>query len=58
MTAKRKAQAKGAQVQGAMKETAGRMTGNHRMQAEGRAEKAAGKALDAEEKSRSRMRGH
>lgn len=56
MTAKRKMQAKGAQVIGAMKEVVGRATHNRKLQAEGKAEKSAGHGLDASEKAKDAMR--
>ncbi|MEU5546666.1 CsbD family protein [Streptomyces sioyaensis] len=56
MTAKRKMQAKGAQVIGAMKEVVGRATHNRKLQAEGKAEKSAGHGLDASEKVKDAMR--
>ncbi|MFG2211565.1 CsbD family protein [Streptomyces sp. NPDC048638] len=58
MTAKRTMQAKGAQARGSLKEAAGRATGNRRMQAEGHAEKAAGRSLDTAQKTGHAMRGH
>jgi uncharacterized protein YjbJ (UPF0337 family) len=47
-----KAKAKGEQLKGKSKETAGRMVGNERMTAEGRAEKAKGDAREAKEKGK------
>ncbi|MFG2139205.1 CsbD family protein [Streptomyces sp. NPDC048650] len=58
MTAKRTMQAKGAQARGSLKEAAGRATGNRRMQAEGHAEKSAGRSLDAAQKTKHTLRGH
>lgn len=58
MTAKRKMQAKGAQVIGAMKEVVGRATHNRKLQAEGKAEKSAGHGLDASEKIKDAMHKH
>ncbi|MFI0907879.1 CsbD family protein [Streptomyces sioyaensis] len=56
MTAKRKMQAKGAQVIGAMKEVVGRATHHRKLQAEGKAEKAAGHGLGASEKAKDAVR--
>ncbi|MER0480850.1 CsbD family protein [Streptomyces sp. Edi2] len=56
MTAKRKMQAKGAQVIGAMKEVVGRATHNRKLEAEGKAEKTAGHGLDASEKVKDAVR--
>ncbi|MFJ9471343.1 CsbD family protein [Streptomyces caniferus] len=56
MTAKRKMQAKGAQVIGAMKEVVGRATHNRKLEAEGKAEKSAGHGLDAAEKTKDAVR--
>ncbi|MCZ1009130.1 CsbD family protein [Streptomyces lydicus] len=56
MTAKRKMQAKGAQVIGAMKEVVGRATHNRKLEAEGKAEKTAGHGLDAGEKAKDAVR--
>ncbi|GES33013.1 CsbD family protein [Streptomyces angustmyceticus] len=56
MTAKRKMQAKGAQVIGAMKEVVGRATHNRKLEAEGKAEKHAGQGLDAAEKTKDAVR--
>ncbi|MGK5730552.1 CsbD family protein [Streptomyces sp. URMC 124] len=51
-----KGKAKAKQVKGKLKETAGDVTGNRRMEAEGRAEKVSGKAQDAAEKARKNLR--
>ncbi|MDT0459004.1 CsbD family protein [Streptomyces sp. DSM 41527] len=56
MTAKRKMQAKGAQVIGAMKEVVGRATHNRKLEAEGKAEKTAGHGMDASEKVKDAVR--
>ncbi|MEU9484214.1 CsbD family protein [Streptomyces decoyicus] len=56
MTAKRKMQAKGAQVIGAMKEVVGRATHNRKLEAEGKAEKTAGHGLGASEKIKDAVR--
>ncbi|KOG41601.1 CsbD family protein [Streptomyces decoyicus] len=56
MTAKRKMQAKGAQVIGAVKEVVGRATHNRKLEAEGKAEKTAGHGLDASEKVKDAVR--
>ncbi|MFD8546712.1 CsbD family protein [Streptomyces sp. NPDC059649] len=58
MTAKDTMRAKGAQVIGAMKEVVGKATHNRKLQAEGKAEKAAGHGLDAKEKAAHRLRRH
>ncbi|MGW4855311.1 CsbD family protein [Streptomyces sp. NPDC004288] len=50
MSGEQKAEAKVEQVKGMLKETAGRLTGNERLTAEGRAEQATGDARQAEEK--------
>lgn len=50
MSGEQKAKAKGEQVKGKLKETAGRAVGNERLTAEGRAEKAKGDARQAKEK--------
>ncbi|WP_345647168.1 CsbD family protein [Streptomyces tremellae] len=52
MTDNQKSQAKGEQVKGKSKEAMGRMVGNERMTAEGRAEKAKGDARQAKEKGK------
>lgn len=56
MTAKRKMQAKGAQVIGAMKEVVGKATHNRKLEAEGKAEKTAGHGLDVSEKTKDEVR--
>ncbi|MFF3214484.1 CsbD family protein [Streptomyces sp. NPDC002886] len=50
MSGEQKAEAKGEQAKGKLKETAGRLTGNERLAAEGRAEQAKGDARGAKEK--------
>ncbi|MFJ4320388.1 CsbD family protein [Streptomyces lavendulae] len=50
MSGEQKAEAKGEQVKGKLKETAGRLAGNERLTAEGRAEQATGDAREAKEK--------
>ncbi|MFD8638232.1 CsbD family protein [Streptomyces sp. NPDC059533] len=50
MSGEQKAKAKGEQVQGKLKETAGRLTGNERRAAEGRTDQARGDAREAKEK--------
>ncbi|MFI7175014.1 CsbD family protein [Streptomyces spororaveus] len=50
MSGEQKAEAKGEQAKGKLKETAGRLTGNERMTTEGRAEQATGDARQAKEK--------
>ncbi|MEU5213978.1 CsbD family protein [Streptomyces sp. NPDC020742] len=56
MTAKNTMRAKGAQVIGAMKEVVGKATHNHKLEAEGKAEKTAGKGMDAGEKVKHTLR--
>ncbi|MEU6935054.1 MULTISPECIES: CsbD family protein [unclassified Streptomyces] len=50
MSGEQKAEAKGEQAKGKLKETAGRLTGDERMAEEGRAEQATGDAREAKEK--------
>ncbi|GGZ99933.1 UPF0337 protein [Streptomyces subrutilus] len=50
MSGEQKTGAKVEQAKGKLKETAGRLTGNDRLTAEGRAERAAGDARQAKEK--------
>ncbi|MFB6809476.1 CsbD family protein [Streptomyces sp. NPDC056387] len=50
MSADEKTQAKGEQVKGKAKEAAGRVVGNERLTAEGRADQAKGDAREAKEK--------
>ncbi|MER6218398.1 CsbD family protein [Streptomyces sp. NPDC001272] len=50
MSGEQKAEAKGEQAKGKLKETAGRLTGDERMADEGRAEQATGDAREAKEK--------
>ncbi|WP_406738090.1 CsbD family protein [Streptomyces sp. NBC_00853] len=50
MSGEQKAEAKGEQAKGKLKETAGFLTGNERLTAEGRAEQAKGDAREAKEK--------
>ncbi|MFF9010883.1 CsbD family protein [Streptomyces goshikiensis] len=50
MSGEQKAEAKVEQGKGKLKETAGRLTGNERLTAEGRAEQAKGDARQAKEK--------
>ncbi|MFF4496233.1 CsbD family protein [Streptomyces sp. NPDC001546] len=50
MSGEQKAEAKGEQTKGKLKETAGRLTGDERMADEGRAEQATGDAREAKEK--------
>ncbi|MFI1155103.1 CsbD family protein [Streptomyces sp. NPDC020817] len=52
MSGEQKAEAKGEQAKGKLKETAGRLTGNERLTAEGHAEQAKGDAREAKEKVR------
>ncbi|GHA78275.1 CsbD family protein [Streptomyces termitum] len=52
MSGEQKSKAKGEQIKGKLKEAAGRMTGNERVEAEGRAEQAKGDARDAKEKAK------
>ncbi|MEU9163407.1 CsbD family protein [Streptomyces sp. NPDC048424] len=50
MSSNEKGKAKAEQAKGKLKETAGRMVGNERLTAEGRAEGAKGDAREAKEK--------
>ncbi|MFD3326792.1 CsbD family protein [Streptomyces sp. NPDC058701] len=50
MSGEEKAQAKGEQGKGKVKEAAGRLVGNESLTAEGRAEQAKGDAREAKEK--------
>ncbi|WP_328686199.1 CsbD family protein [Streptomyces sp. NBC_01261] len=50
MSGEQKAEAKTEQAKGKLKETAGRVTGNEDLTAEGRAEQATGDAREAKEK--------
>ncbi|MFI5828535.1 CsbD family protein [Streptomyces sp. NPDC051578] len=50
MSGEQKAEAKGEQAKGKLKETAGRLTGDERMAGEGRAEQTKGDAREAKEK--------
>ncbi|MFD3547293.1 CsbD family protein [Streptomyces sp. NPDC058655] len=50
MSGEEKSQAKGEQVKGKAKEAAGRLVGNERLTAEGRADQAKGDAREAKEK--------
>ncbi|MET9699573.1 CsbD family protein [Streptomyces sp. NPDC006529] len=50
MSGEQKTKAMGEQAKGKLKETAGHVTGNERLTAEGRAEQAAGDARQAKEK--------
>ncbi|MEU7074002.1 CsbD family protein [Streptomyces narbonensis] len=50
MSGEQKAEARGEQAKGKLKETVGRLTGNERLTAEGRAEQAKGDARQAKEK--------
>ncbi|WP_306327579.1 CsbD family protein [Streptomyces venezuelae] len=50
MSGEQKAEAKVEQGKGKLKEAAGRLTGNERLEAEGRAEQAQGDARQAKEK--------
>ncbi|SDJ36420.1 CsbD family protein [Streptomyces indicus] len=50
MSGDQKAKAKTEQAKGAVKEAAGRATGNERLEAEGAAEKKTGHAREAKEK--------
>ncbi|MER5776985.1 CsbD family protein [Streptomyces sp. NPDC002039] len=50
MSGEEKTQAKTEQAKGKVKETAGRLVGNERLTAEGRAEQAKGDARQAKEK--------
>ncbi|MFE2554081.1 CsbD family protein [Streptomyces sp. NPDC059355] len=50
MSGEQKAEAKGEQAKGKLKATAGRLTGNERLTAEGHAEQATGDAREAKEK--------
>ncbi|MEU9255426.1 CsbD family protein [Streptomyces sp. NPDC048270] len=50
MSGEQKAEAKGEEAKGRLKETAGRLTGNERLTAEGRTEQATGDARQAKEK--------
>ncbi|MFI8962750.1 CsbD family protein [Streptomyces sp. NPDC053493] len=52
MSGSEKARAKGEQVKGALKESAGRATGDERLTDRGRAEKARGHAREAKEKTK------
>ncbi|MET9255168.1 CsbD family protein [Streptomyces sp. NPDC048182] len=56
MAANEKAQAKSEQVEGKVKETAGRAVGNERLTAEGRAEQSTGDARQAKEKAKDALR--
>ncbi|MFJ5779042.1 CsbD family protein [Streptomyces sp. NPDC093094] len=56
MSGEQKAKAKGEQAKGKLKETAGRLTGDERMAAEGRAEQARGDAREAKEKGKDAFR--
>ncbi|MFJ1869653.1 CsbD family protein [Streptomyces sp. NPDC088097] len=49
MSGEQKTEAKGEQAKGKLKETAGHLTGNDRLTAEGRAEQAKGDARQAKE---------
>ncbi|MET9348514.1 CsbD family protein [Streptomyces termitum] len=52
MSGEQKSKAKGEQIKGKLKEAAGRVTGNERMEAEGRADQVKGDARDAKEKAK------
>ncbi|MFF4104077.1 CsbD family protein [Streptomyces sp. NPDC001903] len=52
MSGEQKAEAKGEQAKGRLKEAAGRLTGNERLTAEGRAEQVKGDAREAKEKAK------
>ncbi|MFF7178339.1 CsbD family protein [Streptomyces sp. NPDC008121] len=52
MSGEQKMKAKGEQAKGKLKETAGRMTGDERLEAEGQAEQAKGDARTAKEKTK------
>ncbi|GGY77146.1 CsbD family protein [Streptomyces omiyaensis] len=52
MSGEKKMKAKGEQAKGKVKEAAGRMTGDERLEAEGRAEQAKGDARTAKEKAK------
>ncbi|MET9949970.1 CsbD family protein [Streptomyces sp. NPDC006339] len=52
MSGEQKTKAKGEQVKGKIKETAGRMTGDEHLEAEGRAEQTKGDARAAKEKTK------
>ncbi|MEU3351820.1 CsbD family protein [Streptomyces sp. NPDC037389] len=56
MSAKDKVRAKAEQTKGLIKETAGRMTGDRRMEAQGRYERARGDLRDVMEKARQGFR--
>ncbi|MFE5872752.1 CsbD family protein [Streptomyces roseifaciens] len=52
-----KGKAKAKQVKGKLKETTGNVTGDRRMEAEGRAEKVAGKVQESAENVKKNLRG-
>ncbi|MFJ9512489.1 CsbD family protein [Streptomyces sp. NPDC101754] len=52
MSGEQKTKAMGEQAKGKLKETAGHLTGNDRLTAEGRAEQAKGDARQAKEKAK------
>ncbi|MFJ6794892.1 CsbD family protein [Streptomyces sp. NPDC091268] len=52
MSGEQKAEAKGEQAKGKLKEAAGRVSGNERLTAEGRAEQVKGDAREAKEKAK------
>ncbi|MFJ9342340.1 CsbD family protein [Streptomyces sp. NPDC101733] len=52
MSGEQKTKAMGEQAKGKLKETAGHLTGNDRLTAEGRAEQAKGDARQAKEKTK------
>ncbi|MFC9863641.1 MULTISPECIES: CsbD family protein [unclassified Streptomyces] len=52
MSGEQKAEAKTEQAKGKFKETVGRVTGDERLTAEGRAEQAKGDAREAKEKAK------
>ncbi|WP_225802646.1 CsbD family protein [Streptomyces sp. NK15101] len=52
MSGEQKMKAKSEQAKGKIKEAAGRMTGDERLEAEGRAEQAKGDARGAKEKAK------
>ncbi|MEV4437155.1 CsbD family protein [Streptomyces sp. NPDC049585] len=56
MTAKDKAKAKAERAKGRLKQSTGKATGDRRMEAEGRVEKAKGELHDAVEKARHAVR--
>ncbi|GLU46810.1 CsbD family protein [Nocardiopsis ansamitocini] len=57
MAAGEKGQSKGEQIKGKLKEGAGKVTGNERLKAEGRAEQAKGNAREAKEDLKDGVRG-